>query len=361
MLRRDVRFFIFLGCFFLLIVALYQFMFTSSIKNPSSDHPNLKFFDLHPNEQSLRDQSRNLKSIDGYSNQKHQRKQNKKYSLRDYVVQNVQQFIFFTGYARSGHSILASILDAHPKVVISHEYALFKKWDKNPQNFTDKSWLFSTLYDSSRNSSLEGLRTASARKKGYSLAIPGWWQGKFDGMIDVIGDKSGGMTAQVFRNSKERFKSLYQQLKNTVQTPIKVFHVVRNPYDNIATMILYNTHQKHNVNLTNKFDDVEQLRQQITAYFNQVRSVIKMIKEVPLDVIEVHNSDMIANPKGIMRMVCEKLQIKCSKEYLHMCANTVYVSESKSRHLVKWTPELMDMVADGIKTYKHLQRYSFDG
>lgn len=359
MLRRDMRCLVFVGCFILLTVALCQFIFTSPTHHePSRFNPN--FLDLNPNEKNVGDQSRNLKSINGNGKREHQEHKHKKYSLRDYVIRSVQQFVFFTGYARSGHSILASMLDAHPNVVISHEYALFKKWDKDDQNFTDKSWLFSTLYDSSRNSTLEGLRRESALKKGYSLAVPGWWQGRFDGMIDVIGDKSGGMTAQVYRNSKEHFKSLYQQLKSTVQMPIKVFHVVRNPYDNIATMIIYNTHQKHKVNQTHKFDDIDQLRQQITAYFNQVRSVIKMIKEVPLDAIEVHNAEMIANPKGVMRIVCEKLQIKCSQEYLHMCSSTVYVSESKSRHLVKWTPELTGMVADGIKSFKHLQRYSFN-
>ncbi|XP_064384169.1 uncharacterized protein LOC135333192 [Halichondria panicea] len=350
MLRRDIRFFMFMGSFILLIVALYQLRSTPD-SEPSHPKPNI--MDLNPKEKS-----RNLKS---YVEGEHQTFEVKKYSLRDYVIRNVQQFVFFVGYARSGHSILASILDAHPNVVISHEYSLFHQWDDDPINHTDKSWLFSTLYDSSSNSVEEGLRRKESSKKGYSLAVPGWWQGKFDGIIDVIGDKSGGMTAQVYRKSKEHFKYLYQQLKNTIQMPIKVFHVVRNPYDNIATMILYNTHQKSKVNETHQFDDVDKLRQQITAYFNQVRSVIKMINEVPLDVIEVHNTDMISNPKGVMRTVCEALQIRCSQEYLHMCAKTVFVSESKSRHLVKWTPELLDMVADGIKSFKHLQRYSFSG
>ena len=355
MLRRDIRLFLFIGSFILLIVALYQLR-SSRDNQPKQFNPSL--LDLHLSGNAPKDSGRNLKSIERHSTEI----ATKKYSLQNYVIRDVRRFIFFVGYARSGHSILASLLDAHPNVVISHEYSLFSQMDKDPVNHNDKSWLFSTLFESSQAStnSEGGLRKLTANKKGYSLAVPGWWQGKYDGFIDIIGDKSGGLTAQVYRKSREKFKTLYQQLRNTVQIPIKVFHVVRNPYDNIATMLLYNTHQKRQVNETHKYDDVDGLRGQIKSYFNQVGSVVHMISDVPLSAIEVHNADMIANPKGVMRNICTKLQIECSDDYLHMCASTVYVSESKSRHLVKWTPELIDMVANNIKNYKHLQRYSFE-
>ena len=67
---------------------------------------------------------------------------------------------------------------------------------------------------------LRGLRTQEALKKGYTLAIPGSWQGRYDTStgISVIGDKSGGMTAQVFRKNRKHFISLYQDLQNTVAT-----------------------------------------------------------------------------------------------------------------------------------------------
>ena len=41
------------------------------------------------------------------------------------VINHVNCFLFFVGYARSGHSIIASMLDTHPNVVIPNEYAQF--------------------------------------------------------------------------------------------------------------------------------------------------------------------------------------------------------------------------------------------
>ena len=167
----------------------------------------------------------------------------------------MNRFLFFVGYARSGHSIIASMLDAHPNVVIAHEYALFVKWKHDPAQQSNKTWLFNTLYNNSRFSVYRGLRTQQALKKGYTFAIPGTWQGRYDTStgISVIGDKSGGMTAQVFRKNWKHFISLYQDSQNTVQVPVHVIHVVRNPYDNIATMLLYNEHQKFSVNETHKY------------------------------------------------------------------------------------------------------------
>ena len=175
----------------------------------------------------------------------------------------------------------------------------------------------------------------------------------------LLGTSLGGMTAQVFRKNRKHFISLYQDLQNTVQMPIHVIHVVRNPYDNIATMLLYNEHQKFSVNETHKYEDEEGLDNQINSYFHQVRSVVEMIDELKLQVTEVHSKEFIANPKATLRRLCLTLHIDCSGEYLHTCAERTFASESRSRSLVKWTPSLIDKVYHNMQKYKHLQRYSF--
>lgn len=275
------------------------------------------------------------------------------------IVENVHRFLFFVGYARSGHSIIASMLDAHPHIVIAHEYSLFSQWKQEPKLHSDKRWLLSTLYTNSKYNSMHGLRTKYATKKGYSLAIPNWWQGKYDRRIHVIGDKAGGMTAQMYRKSHTSFMSTYHQLEKTVGVPISVIHVLRNPYDNIATMVLYNTHMKQSVNVTNKYVDDLTLTEHIISYFKQVQSVVDMIKKVPLDAIEVHAIDLISNPKVIMRKICNQLRVECMENYLHMCAVSTYVSESRSRELVHWTASNIQLVAEYIQKFNSLKRYDF--
>ena len=276
------------------------------------------------------------------------------------VVRAVDRFVFFVGYARSGHSIIASMLDAHPNVVLAHEYNLFSQWEKSPDHHSNKTWLFNALYNSSRFSSLSGLRQAKATKKGYTLAIPGWYQGTYEGTINVIGDKAGGLTAQVYRRNKKNFFLLYQRLQATVRIPLHAIHVVRNPYDNIATMLLYNEHIKQKVNESHRYFNEKLLKGQIIAYFNQVRSVVEMVEKLKLNVVTIHHSDFVANPKSIVRKLCLALFIPCSEFYLHMVAESAFTSESHSQRLVQWTPEHLALVAENIKKFPLLKRYAFN-
>lgn len=272
------------------------------------------------------------------------------------VIKNVKRFIFFAGYAHSGHSIIASLLDAHPNIVIAHEYSLFSKWLDSPVLHSNKTWLFNALYE---NSQYHGLRAENAMKKGYSL-IPDWWQGKYDKSIHVIGDKAGGMTTLEYRRDRSIFNFTYQQLKRTLNgVPVSVIHVLRNPYDNIATMLLYNRKQRRLVNETHKYRADKELRNEIINYFIQVEAVVDMIKNIRLNVIELHSADMISDSKQTIRKVCSRLHLDCTDKYLHMCAQTTYPAESRSRDLVQWTEENIRIVAQSIQRFDSLKRYTY--
>ena len=51
----------------------------------------------------------------------------------------------------------------------------------------------------------------------------------------MIGDKTGGGTTMaLFQNSI----NVLEEISQVVDAPIKFIHVIRNPFDNIATMVL---------------------------------------------------------------------------------------------------------------------------
>ena len=295
-------------------------------------------------------------------NRKKQKKNWYKFEpLSNNVINGVERFVFFVGYARSGHSIIASMLDAHPNIVIAHEYALFNRWSEQPEQYNNKKdTLFNILYNSSHYSAEVGLRQGVSRKKGYSLEIPGWYQGQYDGHINVIGDKAGGMTAQVYRRNKNDFSSIYHQLESTTQLPIHAIHVLRNPFDNIATMILYNEHVKKLINGNFKYNNSTVLYKQIKAYFSQVESVVGMIAEVGLNTITIHHTDYITSPRDTMVRLCNFLSIECSESYLQVVAERTYSTESHSRNLIVWTPQHIQEVENNIAKYPILKRYKFN-
>ena len=276
------------------------------------------------------------------------------------VIDAVQHFVFFIGYARSSHSIIGSLLDAHPNVVIAHEYSLFSHWTQQPLLHQNKTWLYNTLYNNSRYSIFRGPRRKHATKKGYTLNIENSWQGHFDSRIHVIGDKAGGMTAKQFRLHRISFMKQYAALQATVKVPVHVIHVIRNPYDNIATMLLYNNRiPKSDVDVDHPYINLEKLQSQIVSYFNQVKGIVEMINLLGLSLIKIHSDDLIHTPEKVVHKLCKTFELVCSEGYVSQCTSKVFKTESKSRFLIKWTPFLISMVGQEMKKYPFFDRYSF--
>ena len=52
----------------------------------------------------------------------------------------------------------------------------------------------------------------------------------------VIGDKKGGHTSEILMDPSKM--SILEEINQVVRVPMKFIHVTRNPFDNIATMML---------------------------------------------------------------------------------------------------------------------------
>ena len=93
--------------------------------------------------------------------------------------------MLFIGYARSGHSLIGAILDAHPEIIIPHEFKAISKWDYYKQE--TKTRLFFDLHSLSRFQAMFGNRAASRPGRiNYSYNVPGQWQGTYKEKITVI-------------------------------------------------------------------------------------------------------------------------------------------------------------------------------
>ena len=121
-------------------------------------------------------------------------------------------------------------IDAHPNVIIAHEFFLFQRLSQDHQRFINRSRLFNQLYKNSYKVANEGWHVSSNKVKGYSLDMEGAWQGRFT-KLKVIGDKSGGKTTDIYTRNSQQFKDMYQQLSVSVKVPVKALHIIRNPFD----------------------------------------------------------------------------------------------------------------------------------
>ena len=301
-------------------------------------------------------------------------------TLSPRVIRGVKTFVFFMGYPRSGHSIVGSILDAHPHVVVSHEFMLMNRQAifSKPSTTNWTSDLFNVLYQHSYLDVQNGTRNSEMTDKGYALYIDGLWQGEYDRFIDVIGDKSGGLTTSQYVYDPVKFQRNYKELAARLPVPIKAVHVLRNPYDQITTALIYAlidggqltkmdfTNAKKNLISgsqmpnTKGFVNETLLRRKINNLFNRFWAASKIAELVgETNVLTIHSSDLIHNPQDTIQRMCEFFGVSIPDVYLKIASEKVFTSVSQTRVLTEWPPRMIAEVEEQMKQYEVLHRYSF--
>ena len=129
----------------------------------------------------------------------------------------ITTYCIFIGYPRTGHSLIGSLLDAHPRMIIAHEMdALIFL-----QHGFSRNQIFHLLLENSKK-----IAAAGRRHSGYSYEVPNQWQGRFE-KLQILGDKKGARTAMGFY----REPGLLDILRSKIDAELKFVHVMRNPYD----------------------------------------------------------------------------------------------------------------------------------
>jgi len=282
------------------------------------------------------------------------------------VIDNVKTFVFFLGHARSGHSIVGSLMDSHPHMVISHEFDLFDLLSKKSAAAPNKSEIFNALWKNTKESLIpNGWRNNSTRGKGYTLNVDGLYQGRYVDHIDVIGDKKGDSTVTMLVENPDVWLNVFEILKSLAGS-LKVIHVIRNPYDNIATSICYASGSNQinfgNFKKSNKIFIISAkiIVGEIERYFKYFQAIVDAQKRYNLSIVEIHNKNLVSNPQGTLLKMCNNLGVTCSDNYLEICSNKIYKTESRTRHMIKWTNEQLTMIQQNIEKYDSLKGYSYD-
>ena len=200
--------------------------------------------------------------------------------------------------------------------------------------------------------------------------MDGLWQGAYDSYIEIIGDKTSGFGAIPFVRDKTMFRSSYTILEAQLNISIHAIQAVRNPYDVIATEVIKQTRgNKYLRDLKSKFQQTMSFRK-----FNvsrkieeEIQVVFKMytsgqnVKDImgKESVLDVHNADLVSDPRGTIFRIFKFLGVETTEHYLDVCAQKVFRSESQSRHLVQWTPKLLQLVETQMRKFEVLNRYNF--
>jgi hypothetical protein len=246
----------------------------------------------------------------------------------------------FIGYQRSGHSFIGALLDAHPNVSMGMEV--------DALNLVRLGYSREQIYYCLiRNSEIFSKKLKNVWT-GYSYAIPDQYQGTFT-QLKVLGDKKGGKSTLRL----EEDPVLFTDLQNLIGHKIKVLHVIRNPYDNIGTMVL-----RHSVNPDHPTR--EEIIDKMDLYFRKARINLELHHSGIMDIMDIYQESFISAPGEILGKILDFLELPSNEDYLSSCTAAVYDKPNQSRFKIPWPMDLKETIGSRMKEINFLEHYTFD-
>ena len=251
-----------------------------------------------------------------------------KININKEFFSKLEAIILFIGYSRSGHSLVGSLLDAHPEILVSHELHLMKhllsgtSTDKLAESMVINSAIFNQN---------------GREYTGYDYSINGQYQGNVK-TLKILGDKKGNGTIRLIRKYPETFSLL-----NKFNLPIKFIHVIRNPYDNISTRAKRNNTSLHFA---------------AKGYFANMEVISRIAQNTTFEIQHVFLEDLIYKPEATLNYLIMSLNLeKPTENYIKACKERLFSEPKETRFDYFWHPSLVNFVAEKIKRYEFLERF----
>ena len=242
----------------------------------------------------------------------------------------VRSFCLFVGYPRSGHSIVGALLNAHRHAVISHELnapeLILQGCSRNA--------LYARILARAHWFNLRGNRS------NHSYQVRNQWQGRFT-ELRVIGDKRGGAVTRCIA----AYPDFLSRVRGLVGVPLRLIHVVRNPFDNISAISI-----RHHLSLEESVD----------YYFSHCRTTAALGELCDRgEVITVRHEDMIRDPRSVLSALCDFLSLELYPGYADDCCSVIFMAPTFTRRKLPWPPPLVRAVEQHARAYPFLAGYEF--
>jgi hypothetical protein len=254
------------------------------------------------------------------------------------LLASVRTYCLFLGHARSGHSIVGALLDAHPQIAISDELGALR-YVKAGLSGEQVMWL------SLKVAGDQARRLRRKRGRGgseYSYHVPGQWQGRWS-ELRVVGDSDAGATVRSLAEDATLLDRLWSSMRGR---EVRFIHVIRNPYDNIATMMLRSGRS---------FESAAE------RYFENWRMIEALRKRIGDDAISpIRHEELVAAPSEVLATVCRFLGVEPRPDHLEACSRILFRAPSRSRDAVDWIDLRRRRIEKGIAEFAALDGYTFD-
>lgn len=242
-------------------------------------------------------------------------------------------FGLFIGYSRSGHSIVGSVIDAHAHAVAAHRLHALRYIQRGDS-------LERVMYMAELNSAR--FARQGRRLTGYQYAVPGAHQGRCD-HVRAVCDQEGEQNVKTAAGDPDVLDRLHRAAGARA---VRMVHVVRNPFDNIATMSLRT---------------LKPLDSAADRYFALCDGVASIRRRVGAEtVLDVWHDQFVGDPPGQIRRLMGFLGLDADPAFIARCAATMHPAPHASRFRRDWTPAQVARVAERAAAHPWIAHYRYD-
>ena len=250
---------------------------------------------------------------------------------------DVKTFCMFIGHVKSGGTMLGSLLDAHPNIILADEVDVLGYVSAGFR----RDQIYHILRKRSRREALKG-RVTARRLTPYSFAVPDQWQGRHR-TIRVVGASRAGPSTGKLSRKPELLPQLYQRMGDV---DVKFVHMIRNPFDPISLMMIRGQRSFENA---------------ITHYFEYCETLTRLHRQLPGSaLLPIRYEEFLASPRDNLSDIGSFLGIEMDGDYLDACVGILYDSPERDRDAIAWDSRWIEYVQERIDNVAFLAGYTFD-
>jgi hypothetical protein len=245
-------------------------------------------------------------------------------------LSDVERYCMFVGHGASGTTLAGNLLNAHSGVVISTELDAIELI-RVP---ISRAQLFALILDRD-DEFASGGRTWNS----YNYEVPGSAQGEFE-TLRVVGDKRAGSSAMQLGHNP----GLLDHLREIVGVPLRVFHLVRNPFDVIGSMMKAGSND-----LDQAIDNYFELADRAQVAFNHMQNA---------ELCRIKQERLVLETRSVLREMYRHINVDPIDGYVNASADIVFDEPNESRYVVDWSDKQINRVRVEMNSYNWLDAYS---
>ena len=247
---------------------------------------------------------------------------------------DITSYCFFIGMGRSGSSVLGAVLDAHQQVVFGNDFTYLPGVCRNKM-FT-KDEVINRTFKHTQDQNRHGRWSGKIDGGKYPQQLPGQVKKSMEG-VKVLGSKyMSSVTMDIAKDTKGKLDVIREVLG-----PIKVVHVIRNPFDLYAAALKSDKPATHLVGST----------------ANCTAMIEDDLKEGEL--LRVYFEDLISAPTAVLKTVLAFLDLPVFTAHMSACYDHIRGFKVHDRKAeTKWSYENIVKVAGIIRAHEYLERYA---